>query len=110
MADYELRREYLLRGNDVSLKKLDSLRKVVSYLPVSDTALNDAATLWAKTRAAGKPTADPKALDADCIIVAQIREFANELGLGNDEFIIATVDIGDLPRLAPAARWTDISI
>ena len=110
IADYELRREYLLRGNEISLQKLESLRNFTNYLLLSDTALKDAAELWAQVRGAGKPTADPKALDADCLVVAQIRESAKSLGFMDDEFVIATTDLGDLPRLAPAARWTDINI
>lgn len=29
-------------------------------------------------------------------------------GLSEGEWIIATMDVGDLPALAPAAQWRDI--
>jgi len=60
-------------------------------------------------RASGRPTADPKALDIDCLVATQTRLFAQSLGLGDDEWIVATTDVGDLPRLAPAATWNAIS-
>lgn len=110
VADYELRREYLLRNTEASLKRLDELPEILDYVPISDEALRRAAVLWARTRQAGRPTADPKALDADCIIASQVRLEAEALGLAEDEWIIATVDVGDLPRLAPAARWRDITL
>lgn len=109
IAHYELRREYLLRANTVSLQKLDALREVVEFLPMDDAVLEEAALLWAKVRASGRPTADPKALDIDCLVATQVRLFARSLGLGEDEWIVATTDVGDLPRLAPAATWNAIS-
>ena len=108
VADYELRREYLLRNSTSALKRLDELPELLEYVPLSDAALRHAAALWARTRQAGRATADPKALDGDCIIASQVRLEAEALGLGEDEWIIATVDVGDLTRLAPAARWRDI--
>lgn len=110
IADYELRREYVLRGNAVSLDKLDALREIVEFASLSEAALIEAASLWAKVRRSGEPTADPKALDIDCLVATQIRLFAQSEGLGEAEFIVATTDVGDLPRLAPAARWQDISL
>ena len=108
VADYELRREYLRRNSTSALKRLDALPELLEYVPLSDEALRRAAALWARTRQAGRATADPKALDGDCIIASQVRLEAEALGLSEDEWIIATVDVGDMPRLAPAARWRDI--
>lgn len=108
IVDYELRREYLLRGNAVSLRKLDALRNSVEFVPLSQDALERAAALWAQVRQAGRPTSDPKALDGDCILAAQVRLIAEAAGLGDDEFIIATTDVGDFPFLAPAEKWQNI--
>lgn len=109
VADFELRCEYERRNNRSSLRQLDSLAETLDYLPIDTNALRRAATLWAQLRKKGQPTAHSKALDADCVLVAQIQIDAEKRGLGEDEWIIATSDVGDLSRLAPAARWNEIS-
>lgn len=110
IADYELRREYLLRRNVISLHKLDLILQPVELLPLTDDALHHAAQLWAQTRQRGRPTSDVKALDGDCILVAQVQLEVARLELKEDEWMIATTDVGDLPHLAPAKRWNEIRI
>jgi predicted nucleic acid-binding protein len=73
-------------------------------LSITDAALRRGADLWARARNSGRPTADPKALDADVLIAAQ----ALDLGLPASGFIIATVNVGHLSRFAPADLWTNI--
>jgi hypothetical protein len=51
-----------------------------------------AAELWAQSRKAGKPTADPKALDGDVILAAQ----AKLLESGGNPVVIATTNVGHL--------------
>jgi predicted nucleic acid-binding protein len=108
IADYELRREYLLRQNWRSLTNLETLGARLEYVPLSTVAMRRAAQLWAQTRQNGRPTSHPKSLDADCILVAQSRLVIEAVGLQEDAWRIATTDVGDLPRMAPAARWPDI--
>lgn len=110
IVDYELRREYLRRENYVSLQKLDALRTALEWLVLEEAALKQAARLWAQTHQTGRPLADAKALDADCILVAQVRSFAESNGIAENEFVIATSDVGDLPFLAPARRWEEIQL
>lgn len=110
IADYELRREYLRTQNQRSLDKLQLLGNAIEYLPLSSTALRSAAQLWAVLRQTGRPTSHPKALDGDCILMAQMKLEVERLGLKNEEWVIATTDIGDLPSYVPAARWQDIKV
>lgn len=110
IADYELRREYLLRQNAISLHKLDLLAEAGLFLSLDDEALRHAAQLWAQTRQAGRPTSNAKALDGDCILVAQVQLEVARLELDESEWMIATTDVGDLPHLAPAKRWNEIEL
>ncbi len=110
IADYELRREYLLRRSTKALRELDAAAIHLEVLPISDDVLHHAAELWAQTRQAGRPTSDAKALDGDCILVAQVQLEVARLELNQDEWMIATTDVGDLPHLAPAKKWSDINV
>ena len=53
------------------------------------------------------PTADPQALDADCILVAQ----AAPLGDPSDDIVIATTNVGHLGRFlrVVAESWDKIA-
>lgn len=110
IADYELRREYLRVQNQKSLNKLQTLGEVLEYLPISSMSLRVAAQLWAQLRQTGRPTAHPKALDGDCILMAQMMTETKRLGLNRDQWIIATTDVGDLPNHVPAAKWQEIGV
>lgn len=110
VGDYELRREYLLRDAIKALQELDAAAFHLEVLPINDDVLHHAAQLWAQSRLAGRPTSDAKALDGDCILVAQVQLEAARLELDENEWIIATTDVGDLPHLAPAKRWNEISV
>ncbi len=70
---YELKRELLRTKNSLSIARLDAFVEATPdrYLALSDEALLLAAGLWARSRQAGQPTADAKALDVDVIIAAQ---------------------------------------
>jgi len=59
------------------------------------------AQLWAQARRRGRPTADPKALDADVILAAQPISVANE----GHELIIATTNVGHLSQFVDARQW-----
>lgn len=71
IIDYEIRRE-LLRVNKIkSIRRLDELKSVLTYLPITTEVMLEAAQMWAQVRQQGKPTADNKALDGDVILAAQ---------------------------------------
>jgi predicted nucleic acid-binding protein len=99
IADYEVRREMLLRSNQRALRRLNALRGHVYFYTVNSDAWLRAAELWAVARHAARPAADPKALDGDMILCAQ----AEQLGA-----VIATDNVGHLARFVDARRWQDI--
>jgi hypothetical protein len=61
---------------------------------------------WSQVRRAGLPTADPQALDSDCILAAQ----AVLLGDPGNDVVIATTNVGHLGRFprVRAESWEKI--
>src|SRR4051794_15849548 len=57
IADYEVRRELLRRNSRVALSNLDQLALSLEYAPLTTSVMRIAATLWARTRNLGLPTA-----------------------------------------------------
>ena len=60
------------------------------YLPLTDDALRFGAELWAQSRRAGRPTADPTALDIDVLLSAQalrLRTFASRRNYQSETFV-----------------------
>jgi predicted nucleic acid-binding protein len=107
VADYELRRELIRNRSSRSLLLLDRFIQAEPgrYLPLTDEALQLAATLWAQARNRGTPTADPKELDCDVLIAAQ----ALTLGVPVGDLVIATSNVGHLSQFAPAALWNTLA-
>lgn len=104
IADYEVRRE-LLRANKVTgVQRLDDWKERLEYLPITTPVILKAAELWATSRQAGMPTADPKELDGDVILAAQ----AILAGEGGETVVIATTNVGHLSRFVDAREWTEI--
>ncbi len=103
IVDYELRRELIRLRKRESIARLDEFiaRPAVQYLPVTTAALRLAADLWASVRQKGMPTADPKALDVDVILAAQVLA----TGLQPSEFVVATSNPIHLSRFVPAELW-----
>ncbi len=100
IADYELRRELLHRNFSHSIERLDQLKEVLTYLPLTTQVMLKAAELWAEARKGGRPTADAKALDGDVILAAQ----ALQVGA-----IVATENVGHLSLFVEARSWKEIS-
>ncbi|MEB3309901.1 MAG: hypothetical protein VKJ02_06675 [Snowella sp.] len=94
IIDYEIRRELLRSDKQAGLKKLDRLKSLIIYLPITTKAMLKAAELWAEVRKRGKPTADNKALDSDVILAAQAIILQETILLENnlyqDNVVIAT--------------------
>ncbi len=105
IADYEMRRE-LLRANKLAgIRRLNECKSGwLEYLPITTPVILKAAELWATSRQAGMPTADPKELDGDVILAAQ----AILAGEGGETVVIATTNVGHLSRFVDAREWTDI--
>ncbi len=110
IADFELRRELIRAGNTPSLESLDTFNQVIPdrYLPLTDSALKRAAELWAQARNRGILPADPKELNGDVLIAAQMLEYQFANGLTDAQIMIATVNVGHLALFVPAKVWTEI--
>ena len=96
IADYELRRSLLLENLERSIARLDKLKTMLVYLPITTSVMLRAAELWAEARRRGRPTADPQALDGDVILAAQT------LSIGGR---VATENVGHLSLFVEAADW-----
>jgi predicted nucleic acid-binding protein len=99
IADYELRRNLLLEGLNESLRRLDELKRSLTYLPLSTKTMALAAEFWAEVRRRGKPTAPPEALDVDAILAAQAYGVRG---------VIATENVGHLSLFVEARHWKEI--
>lgn len=100
IADYEVRRNLLLEGLTKSVARLDQLKEVLIYLPLTTHAMLRAAEMWAEARKNGMPTADDKELDGDVILAAQAEQV---------RAIVATENVGHLSRFVDARAWRDVS-
>ena len=105
VIDYELRRELLRAGKVRGVARLDGLKTVLRYLPITSAAMLRAADLWAFSRRAGIPTGDPKRLDIDVILAAQ----ALTLAVPAADLVVATSNVSHLSRFVTADQWTNIA-
>ncbi len=74
------------------------------FMVLETIHLREAARLWAQSRNAGLPNADPQALDADVILAAQ----ALSLGIAEPGLIVATTNPAHISRYVAADLWTNI--
>ena len=111
VCDYEVRRSLILESlrkpNTDSLKDLNDLQDLITFLPLTDEVMKEAAGIWAEARIQGMPTADEKSLDADVIICAQYKLLEKEYP--GRYIVIATTNVDHLSRFAEAKEWHDIS-
>ncbi|MBD2298234.1 nuclease [Nostoc sp. FACHB-87] len=103
IADYEVRRELLRANKTKGIARLDNLAKFLEYLPLTTTAMRQAAEFWAQARQQGQPTAGDKTIDGDMILVAQA------IVLGIPDIVIATTNVGHLSRFVVAELWQNIT-
>ena len=101
IADYEVRRELLRARKQRGLARLDLLKELLSYLPLTTPIMLRAAELWTQVRQQGYPTADLQALDGDVILAAQARAL---------QAVVATDNVGHLARLIEARLWRSIAV
>jgi predicted nucleic acid-binding protein len=103
---YEIRRELLRAGKTFGVERLDAFVVAAPgrYLPLTDVALRLAAELWARSRQAGRPTADNKALDVDVLIAAQALTFP----ASPSEVEVVTTNPKHLVQFVAAKHWNEI--
>jgi predicted nucleic acid-binding protein len=104
IADYEVRRELLRAGKATGVERLDKLKEIIGYLPITTDAMLIAADFWAQARTGGYPTASDDSLDADAILAGQAKTIANH----DDGPVIATTNVGHLSRFTAADNWENI--
>jgi len=103
IADYEVRRELLRENKTKGIARLNDLAKFLEYLPITTTAMRQAAQLWAQARQQGQPTAGDKTIDGDMILVAQA------MTLAILDVVIATTNVGHLSKFIAAELWQNIT-
>lgn len=104
ITHYEVQRE-LLRGKKINgLKRLEDLKKVLTYLPINTAAMSKAAEFWSQARQMGKPTASNDALDGDVILAAQAVLLQN----ADNQVIVATTNVKHLSLFVDAREWMRI--
>ena len=103
---YEVKRELLRAGKTNGVARLDAFIDAAPgrYIPLSDQALRLAAELWAQSRQAGRPTAEPGALDIDVLIAAQ----ALSLGEAASDVVVVTTNPKHLSQFVAAKHWKEI--
>jgi predicted nucleic acid-binding protein len=101
ISDYEVRRSLLLEGLTKSVVRLNQLKQILTYQPLSTEIMLKAAELWAKARKLGKPTADLKELDGDVILSAQALQVNG---------VSATENVGHLSLFVEAKHWKKIKV
>ena len=104
IADYEVRRELLRARKDRGPARLDAVKGMLSYAPITTRVMLKAAEFWATSRSIGRKSANDDSLDADMILAAQ----AWELHRGDDETVIATTNVRHLEFFSSARLWRDI--
>ena len=89
------------------LRNLDKIKRRFGIPGLDDDVMELAARFWADAHRAGKPTDDPHALDADCLLAAQ----ASLVGQPGDVVTIATSNVGHLNRFPgiDAREWASIA-
>jgi predicted nucleic acid-binding protein len=105
IADYEVRRELLRANKHASIRKLDQLKSILEYKPITTEVMLLASQMWADARKSGKPTADNKSLDADVILAAQ----AKLEELNGDSVIVVTTNKKHLSVFIEAREWHEIA-
>ena len=65
IADCEVRRELLRAAKSKGLARLDALKGILDYAPITTSVMFKAAEYWATARKMGRPCAHEDSLDAD---------------------------------------------
>ncbi len=110
ICDYEVRRGLLLasmtKPNVAGIDRLDTLQKIICFLPLTKKVMKEAAQLWAEARSQGMQTADNKNIDADIIISAHWKLLTEEYP--GQYVVVATKNVKHLRLFAEAREWKNI--
>ena len=105
IADYEVRRELIRANKERGISRLDALKGILRYAPITTPVMLKAAEFWADARKMGRKSADDASLDADMILAAQALAFVSD----GAEAMIATTNVRHLALFASARIWRDIT-
>jgi predicted nucleic acid-binding protein len=101
IIDYEVHCGLLAAHVVHSVRRLDRLKDVLTYLPLTTAMMLEAAQLWAEAQPRGQSVADPKELDGDVIFTGQARQVGA---------LVATENVGHLALFVEAKSWRAISM
>jgi hypothetical protein len=104
IADYEVRRELLRAGKQRGIGRLNALKGMLGYAPITTPVMLKAAEFWASARKMGRQSADDASLDADMILAAQ----AGAPVRAGDQTVIATTNVRHLALFASARLWREV--
>jgi hypothetical protein len=104
IADYEVRRELLRAGKSAGIGRLDALKDLLGYMPITTHVMLKAAEFWAAARNTGRQSATDASLDADMILAAQAAILAGN----GTQAVIATTNVRHLALFASARVWREI--
>ena len=99
-----MRRELLRAGKDRGLSRLDALKAMLSYAPITTPVMLKAAEFWATARRMGRQSANDTSLDGDMILAAQARA----IDRSGDQTVVATTNVRHLTLFSVARVWRDI--
>ncbi|MGB8698079.1 MAG: hypothetical protein WCD18_01565, partial [Thermosynechococcaceae cyanobacterium] len=102
VCDYEVRRGLTLaqmqsRGGD-GIQRLDELRRVIDFLPITPDVLNRASYIWAKAQTESQLNASTTDINFDIILCSQWEFLRNEYP--GRRIVIATYNLRDFLRFA----------
>jgi predicted nucleic acid-binding protein len=103
IADYEVRRELLRGGKVAGIGRLDALKEMLSYAPITTPTMLKTAELWAAARLKGQPSAADLSLDADMILAAQAAVLSQDA-----QVVIATTNVRHFRLFCQARIWREI--
>jgi hypothetical protein len=103
IADYEVRRELLRAGRKKGVTRLDELKTMLGFVPLTCEAMLQAAAFWAEARRRGRPTASDESLDADVILAAQAATLTGKT------VVIASTNPKHISRFVAADDWRNVT-
>ena len=104
---YEALRELEMRQAVRQIERLkDFCLQPSRFIPITREHLDAAAVLWGQSRRLGRSTADPKALDGDVILCAQVLSF----DLPASDYLVATTNRKHLAPFVSCDDWVNISL
>lgn len=110
ICDYEVKRGLILSrklGKESSgIQKLDTLRDVIDFLPITTEVIQEAAELWAEARYQSRATSNDKNMDVDMIVSAHWRLLKKEFP--GRYIVVSTTNVKHLQLFTEAQEWENI--